>query len=65
MVSVLEGGYNTKAGPGSPLAESVKGHVWEMARGNCAKVDTEWLVQRTHEAAKSGKRRCREQPEGP
>ena len=65
MVSVLEGGYNTRAGPASPLAESVKAHVWEMARGNGAKVDAEWVGQRTQEVVKSGKRRCQEQSDEP
>ena len=43
MISVLEGGYNTKAGAGSPLAQSVKAHVREMARGNTLKVDHQYL----------------------
>jgi acetoin utilization deacetylase AcuC-like enzyme len=60
MVSVLEGGYNTRAGPGSPLAESVKAHVCEMARGIEAKVDAEWVEMRTQELATSGKRKCQE-----
>ena len=38
IVSILEGGYSTKSGPLSPLAQSVSAHVRALLKADLGKI---------------------------
>ena len=47
LVSVLEGGYNTKIGPISPLAQSVQYHVRALLRTNTSHIEDDTILAHT------------------